>query len=752
MTATGDTGELSGPGPGSRDPAALLDETLDLAVQRTVGDRSASARPGQRDLAHHIAGAMRSAGHHFAEGPTGSGKSYACLVPAMLAAAEGKRTVISTETLALQSQIELKDAPIVAEAVAQTTGYRPSVAVLRGWSNYICSLATAATLGELLDEQAAGGGKPHPVMVSDDGEGLVALADALGARRRRSARAKLAIWAAAQVADEASGERGAYAGEASAEDWAAVSTPSADCPGTARCRFGSSCRPAASRAEAAGADIVVTNHSMLAVQAATAAPVVLDSPNLGDFDAIVVDEAHALADKVRQAAATVLSGSWVIGAVRSFERAAEGRRGAKTAADDGARLAKGLDERLVAAIAAGSKGSSRGRPGDPGPVVVPVPVEADPLDGFGETIVAWAARAKRLLPDAKSATDHAGAMAIFRATSRLTGLVDAARASAEGRKGVARWLEGPDDRADTSRFSGATLRTAGVETSGLLRANVWQARSVTVMSATLPAAAGSDLGIDARRVVYPSPFDAAYASSLLYVPRADAGAGSLASQRYGGRPRFDTAAHASWAEPIVVSLVGANRGSALVLSATASAGRRYAEALRSALVGAAEVHSQWDGRSLRQAVAAWRDDPSSVLVGTRSLMTGVDAPGATCSLVIVDRVPRAAGNPIDDARVDALVERLEIDRWAADRLVYVADAALLLEQAAGRLIRSTTDRGMVAVLDPRLLRVGPYSYQAPTRAALLDALGRFPRRTADLDVALAYLAGGLESSQAAATG
>lgn len=190
---------------------------------------------------------------------------------------------------------------------------------------------------------------------------------------------------------------------------------------------------------------------------------------------------------------------------------------------------------------------------------------------------------------------------------------------------------------------------------------------------------------------------------------------------------------------LITRLGEANRGSALVLAATTAAGKLYTEALRSHAGAGWDVHSQWDGLALRATVEAWRTDHASVLVGTKSLMTGVDAPGGTCSLVIVDRVPRAAGNPVDDARVADIVERLGIERYSADRLVYVADAALLLEQAAGRLIRATTDGGIVAVLDPRLLRVGGLSYPEKTRKTLLEALERFEQRSADLEQVCAVM-------------
>jgi ATP-dependent DNA helicase DinG len=126
-------------------------------------------------------------------------------------------------------------------------------------------------------------------------------------------------------------------------------------------------------------------------------------------------------------------------------------------------------------------------------------------------------------------------------------------------------------------------------------------------------------------------------------------------------------------------------------------------------------------------------------------MTGVDAPGETCSLVIIDRVPRSPSNPIDDARVDDLNERLG-DRWAADRFVYAVDAALLLDQASGRLVRATSDTGMVACLDPRLLkapggRPGPLTYPEPTRQVYMAGLYQFGVKIAAKADALEWLAG-----------
>jgi ATP-dependent DNA helicase DinG len=119
-------------------------------------------------------------------------------------------------------------------------------------------------------------------------------------------------------------------------------------------------------------------------------------------------------------------------------------------------------------------------------------------------------------------------------------------------------------------------------------------------------------------------------------------------------------------------------------------------------------------------------------------MEGVDAPGETCNLVVVDRVPRSAPNPVDDARVSAISARLGCDRWVADGLVYVADAALLLKQATGRLVRRESDSGLLAVLDPRLRR-GPWGYRGKAASAYADALKSFPPAVSPLEAAVEIL-------------
>jgi ATP-dependent DNA helicase DinG len=255
--------------------------------------------------------------------------------------------------------------------------------------------------------------------------------------------------------------------------------------------------------------------------------------------------------------------------------------------------------------------------------------------------------------------------------------------------------------------------------------------SVTAVSATVPTGFAREAGLDAVTGDYETPFAQAYARSRLLVPRlgdADAEAVTAPDRYRPGRRVFDAVRHRRWAAGCITELVEANGGRALVLAATTVSGRAYADALRDAARGRWQVRSQWEPATTGQIVDAWRADTASVLVGTRGLFTGVDAPGDTCSLVVIDRIPRARPNPVDDARRDAFASDLQLNRWEADVLVYVSDAAVTLEQGVGRLIRSTGDSGLVAVLDPRLAGGAVKQLSPGSVAAYRKVLGVFPDR------------------------
>jgi ATP-dependent DNA helicase DinG len=522
-----------------------------------------------------------------------------------------------------------------------------------------------------------------------------------------------------------------------------VSTKPDACPGE-ECLYYTQCLPRKARSRAGSADVIVTNHALLAVQATTGAPVVIGSRHLRPIDHLVVDEAHALVDVVRNQGSVFINEQRLISAHRAVDRVIDFTRPedqqsplARHLADtDG--LATMLDDELARRLPQSRAPSPKAIKDDPG------------LDALLGVLLSWVRALQEFLPQAPSTRSAKGERMFRQMHARVDRLASDLSTAFRCSGDVARWVEYDQT---------PVLKLSPVDVSGMLRANLFefvaedepepgQKRgkprppvSVSAMSATMPSnfARESGLAVDTKQ--YPSPFAAAYDASCLYVPKLDPEAlEALTTPDRKGKPSLDLVRHQTWAATLITKLVRANAGSALVLSATSAAGQRYVEELRADADGWT-VYSQWGGTSVPQVTAEWRKDRNSVLVGTRSLMTGVDAVGDTCSLVIVDRVPRARGNVVDDARVEHMRKQQRVDHVDALRLVYVADAALLLEQATGRLIRSVDDAGMVAVLDPRLIPKRQLSYPEPNRQAIRAGLARFPSHTriTTEDDALAYL-------------
>jgi len=717
----------------------LLDVVLARAVALTTGCDDIEPRPGQVKLAHDILDAMLSHSHSASQGPTGVGKSMAYLVPAaMLAAKSQKRTVIATESLNLQGQLVEKDLPVVVDAIEQVIGIRPTFSVLKGWANYVCAAATAHRAGELTGsflEPASSDQLATLETLKTSIETSTALVDAQDA--------STVIAAINAHLFGATGDRAAIDTVFTDEQWNNVSVSLDECPGASKCPFGEVCRPAIAREVAGKSDIVVTNHALLAIQAATAAPVVINNKNIGEVDHLVIDEAHGLANSVRSQGATSVSAMRLFEVLRSLERLHSSHPGrTKSLRALGIEVMKALDKSLAMKLR-GANGPVTIKPGD------------DALDDdVRDEVLAWLRAAKVIVPNPSTSTVMGEIRARRRAGSRIDSLTEAVDNMATDATGVARWIEQewrPNRTAPgLESITGATLQLSPVDVAPLLKGNLYTAASsdedpdaaqmsVSVLSATLPQPVVVELGIAARRKEYESPFREAFSKSALFVPKVREDELGAIAARVNGRWKFETAKHLEWASAQIVRLVTENGGSALVLSATTSAGKRYAEALRGACHGFT-THSQWDGGPSRAIVNAWREDIDSVLVGTRSLMSGVDASGNTNSLVIIDRVPRSPSNPVDDARVAKIQERLEIDKWAAATFVYSADAALLLEQAAGRLIRSVSDSGLVVALDPRLLRSSVVKYPEPTRRIYMEPLLKFGVKITDLSEACKWLA------------
>ena len=621
-------------------------DVLDVAVRSMGG----SPRQGQTTMAREVAQTLADGTHLLVQAGTGTGKSLGYLVPAMAHAVQaGARVVVSTATLALQRQILTKDAPLAADAVEHVTGTRPEVALLKGWQNYLCrhrldggyppeeDEAALFGVGDAIAQPAAGHGSDASL-----GEQVVRLRE----------------WAARTD----TGDRDDLVPGVSQRAWAQVSVSRAECLGQS-CPLKSECFPELARAAASRADLVVTNHAMLGV-------VVAGNPGvLPDHQVLIVDEAHELADRIRSQGTIALSAAAVA------RTAATARKHASVLVSE----LESAGQTLQLALAELPDGR----------LEAPLPTALHDalvlLDGAARQVASDVRDQARALGRDRS-SEAAGGLAVAR--TAVADLVDAldrmtSDSVAQGRD-VA-WIERPRMGAEPPR-----LLLAPIEVAGSVAGHLLNGRASVMTSATLALGDSFDpmarsLGLTLaeqpwRGLDVGSPFDYPR-RGILYVaahlPRPGAGISEAALDE-------------------MLALVEASEGGMLGLFSSRRAAQEAAEVLR----GATDlpVYAQGDDQ-LPTLVRAFAEDEAACLVGTLSLWQGVDVPGRTCRLVVIDRIPfPRPDDPVAQARTDAVVA----SGGNGFMSVSATHAALLLAQGAGRLIRRSQDRGVVAVLDSRL--------------------------------------------------
>ncbi|MHB1739223.1 MAG: ATP-dependent DNA helicase [Actinomycetes bacterium] len=611
-------------------------------------------RPGQQQMAAAVAAAMTEGPHLLVQAGTGTGKSLAYLVPALVhALATGHPVVVATATIALQRQVVERDLPRLVESVSGLLPRTPRVTLLKGRRHYLCRHRLA---GGIVEDPA------DALFAGPDGDTLGTSAGAGVSNLGREV-ARVRQWAPRT----ATGDRDELVPGVSDRAWSQVSVSSRECLGT-RCPMVEECFAEHARHRARAADVVVTNHALLAVDALESIPL------LPDHDVVVVDEGHELVDRVTGAATKELT---VPQAVRAAARAR------RYVPDDSAKALEQAAEMLEQALVDTPPGR-----------IEPL---ADPLRA-ALGMVRDSARA--VLSAMGSARDPDGTRAIARAG--LDEVVQTAGEMAVGGAEVVLWL------ADEPR-RGSVLRAAPLSVSGLLRSALFDQRTVVLTSATLtiggtfePLAA--QLGLVQPGSVQPGSVQPGSTRSPAPGARwtgLDVGSpfdyphqGILYVARHLPQPGRDGLSPAVLDE--LVELVQAAGGRTLGLFSSRRAALVAAEVLRERLD--VPVLCQGDDQTAT-LVAEFAEEPHTCLLGTLSLWQGVDVPGPSCQLVVVDRIPfPRPDDPLASARASAAS--------AAGRNgfleVSAATAALRLAQGVGRLIRSTSDRGVVAVLDPRL--------------------------------------------------
>ncbi len=642
---------------------------LTTAVEALGG----KARKGQQTMAAAVAHSIDTKEHLAVQAGTGTGKSLAYLVPSLRHAVQtGRTVVVSTATIALQRQLVDRDLPRLAEALAGPLGRRPKFAILKGRNNYLCLNKINSAI--------------------PDEEPEAELFDAFAISRLGREVQRLNDWAS----DTETGDRDEVAPGVTDRAWRQVSVSSRECLGKSRCPFGTDCFAERARAESGQSDVVVTNHALLAIDAISGVQV------LPEHDVVVIDEAHELVDRVTGVATAELS----TGAI-----SAAAKRCAKLVDEQEVDRLEGAAEAWHDLLEDLPPGRWDQLPGGAGPVLALI------------RDAAWNARTA-LAPPGSGAPqgDPDDVAARNMALSAVEEVHDAAvralttfeESDPAARRDVI-WLAADELRGIARR----TLHMAPLSVGGLLRSRLFGTATVVLTSATLQVGGSFDgLAItwglpaqSANRVdaslanggEAPSDSDSVRWNSLdVGSPFDHAKSGILYVAKHLPAPGRDGLAPAYLDE--IERLIRAAGGRTLGLFSSMRAAKAATEALRERL----DTPILCQGEDATGAlVRKFADDPETSLFGTLSLWQGVDVPGPSLSLVILDRIPFPRP---DDPLLVARQKAVESRGGNGFMAIAANHAALLLAQGTGRLLRSVDDRGVVAVLDSRLAtaRYGSY--------------------------------------------
>jgi ATP-dependent DNA helicase DinG len=618
------------------------DPVIDAALSRAVaGLPQREERPAQTAMAEAVARAIRERRHLVIQAGTGTGKSMAYLVPAL---ALGTRVVVSTATKALQDQLANRDLPELAKSLDVPFEF----AVLKGRSNYICQQRVAEV--DSGDEQLVLSGdsreSPPPTAGAPGGSAGPARLGPLGREVRR-----LVEWAAS--AD--SGDRAELAWEPSPVAWAQVSVGSRECPGAARCPSGSRCFAEAARQRATRADVVIVN-AHLYVTALSAGGELLPP-----HDLVVFDEAHELEDIASAAFGFEIGAGRFLMLARAVRALLDDSSPAVAVEEAGVTLAEGFRP---------YRGGILARPLDE-PTQQRLTVARERV----QRLQAAVRRAVRAAGTEQTA-DPGMRARYLRAQQSATHLLgDLDQVLSLSDRQVA-WVEGPDH--------GPVLQVAPLDVGAAFHDRLWgkpDAPTAVLTSATIPPRLGERLGLPPGSydtLDVGSPF-AYHEQALLYCPIH---LPDPRSPSYEGRMLDELAA-----------LIEAAEGRTLALFTSWRAMSAAADAIRGRVPWPVLTQSDLPKPAL---VARFSAEEHSCLFATMGFWQGVDVPGSALSVVAIDRLPfPRPDDPLLQAR------RASLGRNAFG-LIDVPRAATLLAQGTGRLIRSRSDRGVVAVLDSRL--------------------------------------------------
>jgi ATP-dependent DNA helicase DinG len=609
-----------------------LDALLDAAVQGIGGVR----RPGQAEMVHAVADAIAKREHLLVQAGTGTGKSLAYLIPAVVHALDtGRPSVVATATLTLQAQIVDFDMPRLAKAIAPILGRQPTYALVKGRRNYLC-------------RHKLSGGFP----ADDEGSLLSVGAVDANASWLGAEVVRLRSWAETTQ----SGDRDELLPGASERAWRQVSVAAHECLGQ-KCPMATECFVEQARSGAKDVDVVVTNHAFMAIDSFEGRQM------LPEHDLLIVDEGHDLVDRVTSTITGELTVPMIAGAAK--------RAGRLTGTDQ----VTDASEFLGAIVDEMPEGRLNGIP-----------------DSLSLALARVRDSARGVQTELKPASpeDNDGARQVARAA--IDEIFENAERILQERELDVAWVSKDPRR-------GSVLKVAPMSVAMLMRDKIFGDRTVIMTSATLElggtfdAVAGT-LGLRGegaptwRGLDVGSPFDypkqaIAYVAKHLPAPGRDGMAAEMLDE--------------------IEELVRAAGGRTLGLFSSMRAAVAATEAMRERFGkdtdSAIEFICQGEDQT-STLVRTFARDARTCLFGTLSLWQGVDVPGSSCQLVIIDRIPfPRPDDPLSSARSQAIA-RMGGNGFMA---VSATHAALRLAQGAGRLVRRRDDRGVVAILDSRMM-------------------------------------------------